>query len=78
LQLSWKALAAGQLAKSKHGYYLAYLNIDPESMVVRWCAKFEPRSGHFLQQKAWNQAHFFYRLEDAQLFCEEHAQASEP
>jgi hypothetical protein len=78
LQLSWKALNAGQLAKSERGYYLAYLNIDPESKVVRWYAKFEPRSGHFLKQEEWSQSHFFYRLEDAQLFCEEHAQALEP
>jgi hypothetical protein len=78
LKLSWKALGPGQLAKSEYGYYLTYRNIDPESRVVRWYAKFEPRSSHFLKQEKWNQSQFFFSLEDAQLFCEEHAQAFEP
>jgi hypothetical protein len=78
LKLSWKALGPGQLAKSEYGYYLTYRNIDPESRVVRWYAKFEPRSSHFLKQEKWSQSQFFFSLEDAQLFCEEHAQAFEP
>ncbi len=78
LKLTWKALGPGQLAKSEYGYYLTYRNIDPESRVVRWYAKFEPRSSHFLKQEKWSQSQFFMSLEDAQLFCEEHAQAFEP
>jgi hypothetical protein len=78
LKLTWKALGPGQLAKSEYGYYLTYRNIDPESRVVRWYAKFEPRSSHFLKQEKWSQSQFFMSLEDAQLFCEEHAQGFEP
>jgi hypothetical protein len=72
LQLSWEALAAGQLAKSEYGYYLAYRNIDPESRVIRWYAKFEPRSGHFLVQEEWP---FFDSLKEVQAFCQGHEQA---
>jgi hypothetical protein len=75
---SWKALGPGNLAKSKYGYYLTYQNIDLESRAGRWCAKFEPLSGHFLKPEKWNQSQFFYSFEDAQLFCEKHAQAFEP
>jgi hypothetical protein len=78
LKLSWKTLGAGHFAKSKHGYYLAYLNIDLESKEMRWYAKFEPLSGDSLKSEKWNQSQFFYGLQDAQLFCEEHAQAHEP
>ena len=70
-------LGPGQLAKSEYGYYLTYRNIDPESRVVRWYAKFEPLSGDSLKSEKWNQSQFFYGLQDAQLFCEEHAQAHE-
>ena len=74
LKLSWKALGPGQLAKSEFGYYLTYRNIDPESRVVRWYAKFEPRSSHSWKEEKWSQSQFFFSLEDAQLFCEEHAE----
>jgi hypothetical protein len=68
LQLS---LAVGQFAKSEYGFYLAYRNIDPESMMVRWYAKFEPRSNHFLVQEEWQ---FFDTLKEVQAFCQGHAQ----
>jgi hypothetical protein len=35
LQLSWKALGSGHIAKSKYGYYLTYQNIDLQSRAVR-------------------------------------------
>jgi hypothetical protein len=74
LKLSWKTVGAGYFAKSEHGYYLAYRNIDPESREIRWCAKFQPLSGHSLKPERWNQCKFFDSFEGAQLFCEEHAE----
>jgi hypothetical protein len=73
LKLSWKTLGAGHFAHTEHGYYLVYRNIDPESKEIRWSAKFESLSGYFLLER-WNRSQFFEGLEDAQLFCEEHAE----
>jgi hypothetical protein len=77
LKLSWKTVGSGYFAKSEHGYYLAYRNIDLESKEVRWCAKFQPLSGHSLKPERWNQSQFFDSFEGAQLFCEAHAGSTE-
>ena len=76
--LSWRTLGSSHFAESEHGYYVTYLSTDPESKEIRWYAKLEPRSRHSLKQKKWNQAQFFFSLDDAQQFCEEHAQTFVP
>ena len=73
LKLSWKTMGAGHFAHTEHGYYLVYRNIDPESKEIRWSAKFETLSGYSLNPETWNRSKYFDDLEDAQLFCEEHA-----
>jgi hypothetical protein len=73
--LEWKRYGLGQLAKSNHGFYLAYQNLDLELKTVRWFAKDEGRSENLLKQGEWIDFQFFDSLEDAQAFCEKHAQA---
>jgi len=73
--LEWKRYGTGQLAKSNHGFYLAYQNLDLELKTVGWFAKYEGRSENFLKQGEWIDFQFFDSLEDAQAFCEKHAQA---
>jgi hypothetical protein len=80
--LPWELLKIGEscgplgyLAKSTHGLYLAYQNLDLELKAVRWFAKYEGRSENFVKQGACIDFQFFDSLEDAQAFCEKHAQA---
>jgi hypothetical protein len=73
--MEWKRYGAGQLAKSGHGFYLAYQNLDLELKTVRWFAKYEGRSENLLKQGECIDFQFFDSLEDAQAFCKKHAQA---
>ena len=77
LELSWKPWGSGHLAKSPKGYYLAYLNTDPEVRAVRWYVRFEPQTQDLLTQEKWALSRFFDSLNDAQRFCEKHAEALE-
>ena len=73
--MEWMQYGTGQLAKSNHGFYLAYQNLDLELKTVRWFAQYEGRSENVLKQGASIDSQFFDSLEDAQAFCEKHAQA---
>ena len=78
LKFSWKTAGSGFFAKSEHGYYLVYRNIDPESKLVCWYAKFEPLVDDYLKPEKFSQSQSFSSFEHAQMFCEKHAQSLEP
>jgi hypothetical protein len=73
--LEWKRYGTGQLAKSNQGFLSGVSKLGLELKTVRWFAKYEGRSEKFLKQGEWIDFQFFDSLEDAQAFCEKHAQA---
>ena len=76
--MKWKPYGVGHLAKSDHGLYIAYQNLDLALGCVRWFANYEERSDNFLKQEERIDFQFFDSLEAAQAFCEMHAQSLEP
>jgi hypothetical protein len=70
-----EAIRHGAAGKKQPWFLLAYQNLDLELKIVRWFAKYEGRSENFLKQGEWIDFQFFDSLEDAQAFCEKHAQA---
>jgi hypothetical protein len=77
MELSWNVYGPGHLAKSDHGFYMAYQNLDLALGCVRWFAKYEDRSDN-LKQAERIDFQFFDNLEAAKAFCEMHAQSLEP
>jgi hypothetical protein len=75
--MEWKRYGTGQLAKGSHGFYLIYQNLDVELKTVRWFAKYEGQWENSSRQGKCINFQFFDRLEDAQAFCEKHAQGSD-
>jgi hypothetical protein len=73
MRLAWQAYGSGPLAKSIHGYYLAYRNFDNEMKTNRWFAKYETSSDRFGEEVSRIEFQGFDRLEDAQAFCEKNA-----
>jgi hypothetical protein len=73
--MEWKRYGTGQLAKGNHGVYLVYQNLDVELKTVRSFAKYEGRSENSSKQGKCIDFQFFDSLEDAEAFCEKHAQA---
>jgi hypothetical protein len=69
-RLAWQAYGLGHLAKSIHGYYLAYRNFDNEMKTNRWFAKYETGSDRFGEQVGRIEFQGFNRLEVGTLLAE--------
>ena len=65
----------GAAGKKQPWFLSGVSKLGLELKTVRWFAKYEGRSENFLKQGEWIDFQFFDSLEDAQAFCEKHAQA---
>jgi hypothetical protein len=76
--VEWKSYGPGHLAKSDHGFYMVYQNLDLALGCVRWFAKYQGHSDDFSKREDWIDFQFFDSLEAAQAHCEMHAQSLNP